>query len=594
MEAILCNRNQPEFGCVTIPLPIPDEEYGKCIKLLEALEIGSVTGHDCYVDQITDAPPSLDMLEGTMINVDELDFLARSLDRYTDEELAKFQCMTATREHWDMQTLINLSFSCEQATVITDFSKLEEAGRSHYMTMHGGGVPVEEYNQLNGVGIARSLIADGGGRITPYGVVFENAMRIEPVYDGHSFPPYSDKPYLMDNEMILTFFFSQAQAESESLSKNVSWGHRRNYENGKVYYQYDSFLGYKKGPDGQPEIDEGQAPIVRRIFARYLMGDSVRKICRDLEADGIRTVRGCEKWSDSTVQNMLRNEKYIGDALLQKTYIQDIFTRKSMKNLGQLPKYYVHNCHPAIIDRTTFQKVQEEIARRSSKKKTSAKAKTELGKYSGKYALSELLVCGECGSPYRRQTYMPKGEKYHVWRCLNRLENGTRICKHSPTFLETDIHDAIVAAMNEQLVRQRAKDELKQSMYTALAAAEPEMTLPAVESKIKALRDRQVELIGLATAEGAKFEDYDQEISRVNEERLRLLGIRAELEMAQQTNSAFDQRMEEIDAALSQDSGMIEKYDDIRTRQLISNIKVLDKERLLIRFRDGTESVQTV
>ena len=398
----------------------------------------------------------------------------------------------------------------------------------------------------------------------------------------------------MDNEMILTFFFSQARAESESLSKNVSWGHRRNYENGKVYYQYDSFLGYKKGPDGQPEIDEGQAPIVRRIFARYLMGDSVRKICRDLEADGIRTVRGCEKWSDSTVQNMLRNEKYIGDALLQKTYIQDIFTRKSMKNLGQLPKYYVHNCHPAIIDRTTFQKVQEEIARRSSKKKTSAKAKTELGKYSGKYALSELLVCGECGSPYRRQTYMPKGEKYHVWRCLNRLENGTRICKHSPTFLETDIHDAIVAAMNEQLVRQRAKDELKQSMYTALAAAEPEMTLPAVESKIKALRDRQVELIGLATAEGAKFEDYDQEISRVNEERLRLLGIRAELEMAQQTNSDFDQRMEEIDAALSQDSGMIEKYDDIRTRQLISNIKVLDKERLLIRFRDGTESVQTV
>ena len=398
----------------------------------------------------------------------------------------------------------------------------------------------------------------------------------------------------MDNEMILTFFFSQAQAESESLSKNVSWGHRRNYENGKVYYHYDSFLGYKKGPEGQPEIDESQAVVVRRIFARYLMGDSVRKICRDLEADGIRTVRGCEKWSDSTVQNMLQNEKYIGDALLQKTYIQDIFTRKSLKNLGQLPKYYVHNCHPPIIDRTTFQKVQEEIARRSSKKKTSSKAKTELGKYSGRYALSELLVCGECGSPYRRQTYMPKGEKYHVWRCLNRLENGTRICKHSPTFLETDIHNAVVAAMNEQLVRQAAKEVLKQSIYTALAAAEPEMTLPAVESRIRALQDRQVELIGLATAEGAKFENYDQEISRVNEERLRLLGILAELEMAQQTNAAFDQRMGEIDAALSQDSGMIEEYDDIQTRQLISNIKVLDKERLLIRFRDGTESIQHI
>ena len=396
----------------------------------------------------------------------------------------------------------------------------------------------------------------------------------------------------MDNEMLLTFFFSQAQAESESLSKNVSWGHRRNYENGKVYYQYDSFLGYKKGPDGQPVIDEEQAPIVRRIFARYLMGDSVRKICRDLEADGIRTVRGCEKWSDSTVQNMLRNEKYIGDALLQKTFVQDIFTRKSMKNEGQLPKYYVHNCHPAIIDRMTFQKVQEEIARRASKKKTSTKAKTELGKYSGKYALSELLVCGECGSPYRRQTYMPKGEKYHVWRCLNRLENGTRICKHSPTLREEEIHAAVVAAMNGQLDRLRAKDALKQSIYTMLAAAESEMTLPAVESRIRTLQERQIELIGLATAEGARFEDYDEEIGHINEEKLRLLGVRSELETAQQGSTTFDHRMEEIDAALNQESGMIEEYDDIRTRQLISSIKVLDKERLLIRFRDGTESIQ--
>ena len=398
----------------------------------------------------------------------------------------------------------------------------------------------------------------------------------------------------MDNEMILTFFFSQAQAESESLSKNVSWGHRRNYENGKVYYHYDSFLGYKKGPDGQPEIDEEQAAVVRRIFARYLMGDSVRKICRDLEADGVRTARGGDKWSDSTVQNMLRNEKYIGDALLQKTYVQDIFTRKSMKNEGQLPKYYVHNCHPAIIDRTTYQRVQEEIARRSSKKKTSAKAKTELGRYSGKYALSELLVCGECGSPYRRQTYMPKGEKYHVWRCLNRLENGTRICKHSPTFREEDVHAAVVAAMNGLLDRGTAKDVLKQCIAGALAAAEPEWTLPAVESRIRILQERQIELIGLASAEGAKFEDYDEEIGRVNEEKMQLLGIKAELEMAQQPQATLDHRIEEIDAALSQDSGMIEEYDDIRTRQFISNIKVLDKERLLIRFRDGTESVQHI
>ena len=223
MQVTLCNKGHPEYGFATIPLPIPDEEYSHCIALLEQIEIGDVTAHDCYVDQIHDAPPALDMLEGSMINVDELDFLARSIDRYTDEELAKFQCMTSTREHWDMQTLINLSFSCEQVSVITDFARLEEAGRSHYMTVHGGGVPVEEYHQLNGIGIARGLIADGGGRITPYGVVFENAMRIDPVYDGHSFPPYMDQPYLMEFtletplEGEITFFLPQPEKRLERL-----------------------------------------------------------------------------------------------------------------------------------------------------------------------------------------------------------------------------------------------------------------------------------------------------------------------------------------------------------------------------------------
>ena len=223
MQVTLCNKGHPEYGFATIPLPIPDEEYSHCMALLEQIEIGDVTAHDCYVDQIHDAPPALDMLEGSMINVDELDFLARSIDRYTDEELAKFQCMTSTREHWDMQTLINLSFSCEQVSVITDFAKLEEAGRNHYMTVHGGGVPVEEYHQLNGIGIARGLIADGGGRITPYGVVFENAMRIDPVYDGHSFPPYMDQPYLMEFtletplEGEITFFLPQPEKRLERL-----------------------------------------------------------------------------------------------------------------------------------------------------------------------------------------------------------------------------------------------------------------------------------------------------------------------------------------------------------------------------------------
>ena len=130
MQAVICNAGHPEWGCATIPFPIPDEEYANCMELLTAMEIGGVLDRDCYVDQIINAPPVLDMLEGSKINIDELDFLARSIDRYTDEELAKFQSMATARGYTDMTDLINLSFCCEQTTVITDFTKLEEAGNA--------------------------------------------------------------------------------------------------------------------------------------------------------------------------------------------------------------------------------------------------------------------------------------------------------------------------------------------------------------------------------------------------------------------------------------------------------------------------------
>ena len=201
MQVMLCNRDHPEYGVATLTLPIPDEDYGRYMRELDRLQIGDVTAHDCYLDQITDAPPALDMLERTMVNVDELDFLARSIERYEPDELAKFQALVSTRKDWDVQTLINLSFSCEQTTVITDFSDLEEIGKGHYLTVHGGGVPAAEYEQLNGVGIALSLIAEGEGKITPYGVLYENGMQIEPLYSGHSFPAYMDRAYLMEFEL---------------------------------------------------------------------------------------------------------------------------------------------------------------------------------------------------------------------------------------------------------------------------------------------------------------------------------------------------------------------------------------------------------
>ena len=200
MIAILCNGQHPEWGCASIPLPIPDDEYGHCIDLLEQLQIGGVTANDCYLDQLNEAPPVLAVLEQQTVNIDELDFLARSMDRYTDEEMAKFQSAAAARDYRDLPTLINLSFCCESTTVITDFTDLESIGKRHYLDVHGGAT-TEEYKALNGVVIAHALINSGEGIVTPYGVLYENGMQLVSVYAGQSFPIYNDKAYLLEMEL---------------------------------------------------------------------------------------------------------------------------------------------------------------------------------------------------------------------------------------------------------------------------------------------------------------------------------------------------------------------------------------------------------
>ncbi|MCG9966897.1 recombinase family protein [Pelotomaculum terephthalicicum JT] len=398
----------------------------------------------------------------------------------------------------------------------------------------------------------------------------------------------------MDNEMILTFMMSQAQAESESMSGNIRWGHRKNFKDGKVYFHYAGFLGYRRGENNLPEIDPEEAEIVRRIFSRYLIGHSVAKIIADLEADGIKTARGHKKWNDGVIRGMLRNEKYMGDALLQKTYIADLFTRQTKKNTGELPQYYVENSHPAIIDRLTFQRVQEEMARRSSLKKVSTAAKTELAKYSGKYVLTELLSCGNCGSPYRRVTWTrPEGKKI-VWRCINRLENGKKFCKDAPTLEESRIHTAVVSAMNEMFSQKSLKEILQDSIRTALLPKNGETSLAAIDSRLSQLREQQYRLLQLAAAVGADSPQYDEELKKVSMEFSALVAKRSELEKNRQDTEQADERAEQLAAELESVDTGIATFDEVTVRQLISAITVLSEEKLLIRFKDGTEIEQII
>ncbi len=189
-QAILSNKSHPEYGVATIPFPIPDEQYDHIIELLEGLDIGASTAQDCRVDEVTSGYPILNRLVTQSVNLDELDYLAKRLESFCGSEKVQFQAMASKLGLSDIKDFINLTFSCQQATVITDFSDLEQIGKDHSMNINGGTMPMEEYQALDGRNVALDLILNNAGVITPYGVVYDNGMVLEPVYDGHLFPQY--------------------------------------------------------------------------------------------------------------------------------------------------------------------------------------------------------------------------------------------------------------------------------------------------------------------------------------------------------------------------------------------------------------------
>lgn len=190
-------------------------------------------------------------------------------------------------------------------------------------------------------------------------------------------------------EFYITIYGSIAQSESENISANFKWGKAQSAKEGKVNFHYQNFLGYRKGTAGKPEIVPEEAETIRLIYGLFLAGNSLSGIAHELEKRGILSPAGKEKWQLSTVRSILSNEKYKGDAIINKTYITDCISKKVRANNGERPKYYVENSHPAIIDSVTFSRVQEELARRSGKHKVKqVGTKTEQGKYSSKYALT--------------------------------------------------------------------------------------------------------------------------------------------------------------------------------------------------------------
>lgn len=240
-------------------------------------------------------------------------------------------------------------------------------------------------------------------------------------------------------ELLITIMSSLAQEESRSISENVTWGHRRRFAEGKALIPYKSLLGYTKNADGDLVIDDNQAPVVRRIYADFLSGRTPSQIAADLTADQIPTPMGKRHWSISTINSILRNEKYKGDALIQKTFTVDYLSKKVKKNEGEIPQYYVTGHHEPIIDPTIWDRVQTELRQRS-------------GRYvSRTHVFTKMIRCSDCGGTFGRKTWH-SNTKYErrIWRCNTKYEHGKTPCA-TPHVTDTDIEQAFVHALAERI-----------------------------------------------------------------------------------------------------------------------------------------------
>ena len=390
----------------------------------------------------------------------------------------------------------------------------------------------------------------------------------------------------VSSELLLTLFGALSQAESESISMNVKLGIRQSLKNGNVRFSYKTFLGYRKGADGQPEIVPEQADIVRRIYNDFLAGATYLEIAKRLTEEHVPTMGGGNRWFSERIKSILKNEKYKGDALLQKTYITDPISKRVKKNNGELPMYYVENSHPAIIERRVFDKVQEEIARRAGKKKVKQTGtKTELGRYSGKYALTELLYCGECGTPYRRCTWSRDGKKKIVWRCVSRLDYGKKYCKNSPSVEESRLHNAIDAAITKKANSEEINIGGIMDHIESFGSQRDTDGIIQRQRRIAEI-EKVIDDLARLNSDEAQSGELDYKFSELYAE---LYSVKDELEEMQSGASALDgdmlNEMREVVTGLKNHPV---EYDDKVVRQLIDCIKVMSADTIKICFKDGT------
>ena len=392
----------------------------------------------------------------------------------------------------------------------------------------------------------------------------------------------------INSELILAFHSAFSQSESESISGNVRWGLRKAYENGTIQIG-PNLYGFHREKDGPVLVDEEKAAVIRQIAQWFLEGDSLHTIADKLAQGHIPSPKGKETWSTPTIRSILSNEKYKGDALLQKTYRPSLFSDRAVKNDGVLKKYYVEGVLPRILEPEVFDRIQEELAKRSAKRPTSEKAKTPFGRYSGKYALSALVVCGKCGALYRRVTWYRKGEKHVMWRCGTRLD-GKANCPDSPTIEETALQDAVMTAISQQHIQKDTALETTMQSIRSVLTPETADSEYAIRTKINELQKERKALIAKALAENDDGK-YDFQFARIKQELEQLQAQLKGVQVVAKTQAVDKARIDEIAALLEKfkESGLA--FDDLLVRKVVETIRVESAEKLEITFMDGNRRV---
>ena len=380
-------------------------------------------------------------------------------------------------------------------------------------------------------------------------------------------------------ELLITIMSSLAQEESRSISENVTWGQRKRFADGKVCMAFGSFLGYRRGENGEPEIVPEEAETVRLIYRLFMEGKTVHTITKILMAKGIPTPRKKTVWQTSTVESILTNEKYKGDALLQKYFTVDFLQKKVKPNKGELPQYYVENSHPAIIDKNEWEMVQGEIARRKAKGRSHLCVKP----FSGK------LICGDCGDYYGCKVWHSTDKYRHtVWRCNGKYK-GDRKCR-TPHLSEDEIKTLFLSALNQLLTESDALLDDCALMYETLADTSViDAEHDALIDELETLAVRIERLINENASTTMNQDAYKEKYGKL-EEQFETAKARLEaLDIKKKTRCAEAEEIQNFTKIIRSGQAAGLAYSDNLWIGLIDHVTVYEDERLVFVFKNGKE-----